>query len=207
MAVRIGIATALVAALGLPGCGRKPSHAEIAPGSVVVALGDSLTYGTGASPSTSYPAVLADLSGWRIVNAGIPGETTGEGCSRLPDLLSEHRPRLVLVMLGGNDFLRRLPEAGIVAALHQCIADARAAGVDIVLLSVPRFGGTGLADAALYGEVARSQAVPTIDSGLSHVLAQSSLRADFVHPNADGYRRMAERIAEGLRTLGFLRRS
>lgn len=169
----------------------------------MLALGDSLTYGTGATHEESYPAVLAKMTGWNVVNAGVPGETAGQGCARMADLLAEHRPRLVLVLLGGNDFLRRLPEQGVRDALARCKADAASADVAIVLVPVPRLGATGLANASLYDEFARAADVPLVDAGLSDLLARPSLRADYVHLNAAGYRALAERVASGLADQGY----
>ena len=101
------VATSLLAAIA--GCGRKQAaRAQLVPaGSTVLALGDSLTYGTGASPETAYPTVLAELSGWNVVNAGVSGNTSAQALERLPGLLAEHQPKLVIVSIGGNDFLRR----------------------------------------------------------------------------------------------------
>lgn len=171
----------------------------------MLALGDSLTYGTGASSATSWPAVLAQRTGWQVENAGVPGETAAQVCARLPDLLAEGRPALVLVVAGGNDFLRRMPESGVREALAACIAQAHAAAVPLVLIPVPRFGLAGVANAPLYAEVAKSRQVPLIDAGIADTLRAPALRADAVHPNAAGYRAMAESIADGLATLGFLR--
>jgi lysophospholipase L1-like esterase len=196
----------LVAAM-VAGCGQRDATvAALPPASTVLALGDSLTHGTGATPETSYPAALSDETGWRVVNAGVPGETAAEGCSRLPALLDEHRPRLVLVLLGGNDFLRRLPEAGIRDALARCATYARERATPLVVIPVPRLGLGGLANAAVYDEASRELGVPLVDSGLADLLAQSSQRADRVHLNASGYRTMARTLAQNLRAHGYLAR-
>jgi lysophospholipase L1-like esterase len=171
----------------------------------VLALGDSLTYGTGASTATSWPALLAQRAGWQVENAGVPGEIAIQICARLPDLLAEHRPALVLVLAGGNDFLRRLPESELRDALGACVAHARLVAVPIVLVSVPRFGMTGIANAPLYAEVAKAHHVPLVDAGLAELLRKPAMRNDAVHPNAAGYRAMAENIADELVALGFLR--
>ena len=196
---------ATMPALALIGCTRDAKLAALPRGSRVLALGDSLTYGTGASPETSWPAMLAQRTGWRVENAGAPGETATQICARLPDLLGEHRPALVLVLAGGNDFLRRLPESGLRDALAACVAHARTSAVPIVLMPVPRFGVTGIANAPLYAEVAKSRQVPMVDAGLADLLRKPAMRTDAVHPNAAGYRAMADNIAEGLTALGFLR--
>lgn len=197
---------ATIAALALSACTRRPSREAIAPGARVIALGDSLTFGTGASAETSYPAVLAQRTGWRVENAGVPGETAAEICARLTDVLGGEPAALVLVLAGGNDFLRRLPEAGVRDALAQCVAHARSAGVPIALLSLPRLGWGGLDTAPLYAEVAEAADVPLVDAGLADLLANAAMRADRVHLNAAGYAAMAERIATGLAALGWLKR-
>lgn len=197
---------ATLPALLLVACSQRPRGDALPPGARVVALGDSLTFGTGATPDTSYPAVLAALTGWQVDNAGVPGETAAQICDRLPDLLAEPRPALVLVLAGGNDFLRRMPEAGIRDALARCAAAARGAGVPVALLPVPRLGWGGLATAPLYAETAEALRVPLVDAGLADLLADRSLRADAVHLNAQGYAAMARRIADGLAAEGWLRR-
>ncbi|WP_374356163.1 GDSL-type esterase/lipase family protein, partial [Chitinimonas sp.] len=102
----------------LAACGRR-SH-ELPPlpaGATVLAFGDSLTFGTGAAPQESYPAVLASLIGRPVVNAGIPGETTADGLVRFQATLQEHRPALIILCLGGNDFLQHQGESETVANL------------------------------------------------------------------------------------------
>jgi acyl-CoA thioesterase-1 len=196
---------AMLVSLALPGCTGRGKHAVLPRDATVIALGDSLTYGTGASPAASYPALLAARTGWRIHNAGVPGDTASQACARLPDLVATHRPALVLVLVGGNDFLRRLPDAGIREALAACVGHARDADAAVAVIPVPRPALTGLADAPLYAETARALDVPLIDAGLSELLRLPAMRADAVHLNADGYRAMAERVANGLVDAGWLR--
>ena len=188
----------------LVGCNETPRKTSLPQGATVIALGDSLTFGTGATPETSYPSVLAAASGWDVINAGVPGETAAEGCARLPGLIEDHRPQLVLVLLGGNDFLRRMPEQNVVAALERCVESARAGNAEIALIPVPRFGASGIVDAPLYAEAGRVWNVAVLDAGLSALIAQRALRADAVHLNAAGYREMALNLVEGLRTQGWL---
>jgi acyl-CoA hydrolase len=199
--VRI-VAVALVAFA--VACSRTPATAPLPASATVVALGDSLTFGTGATSETSYPAVLAALTGWSVVNAGVPGATAAEGCARLPALLDEHRPQLVIVLLGGNDFLRRMPEQVVHNALGACAVAVRATRTPIVILTVPRLGVGGLSTSPLYAQAGDALAVPVIDSGLADLLSRSSLRADAIHLNAAGYRELAGNVAKGLRKAGFL---
>lgn len=203
---------ALLAALTLAatGCGRKPPSATALPrDSVVLALGDSITHGTGAEPAAAYPARLAALTGWRVVNGGVPGDTAAQALERLPALLAEHRPALVIVSLGGNDFLRRIAATDTEAALRQVVALARDAGAQVLLVGVPQPSigaaiGTGLSDHPLYERLADELALPLHAGGWSGVLGDAALKSDQIHANAEGYRVFAEGLAATLRERKFL---
>jgi acyl-CoA thioesterase I len=195
----------------LAACGRKPIAGQpVPPGATVLALGDSLTFGTGATPDTAYPAVLARLSGWNVVNAGVPGNTAAQALERLPALLAEHKPTLVLLSIGGNDFLRRLDEAATKATIERTVRAVLAAGAQLLLIAVPRptlaakFTGS-LSDHPLYGELAESLKLPLHRQGWAEVLADEALKADAIHANAAGYDRFAQGLMATLRTSQFLK--
>jgi len=192
---------ALIVAGLLAGCGPSAKLPPLAPGSVVLAFGDSLTYGTGATEEESYPAQLAKLSGWRVVREGVPGEVSASGLERLPAALDEHRPQLLLLCHGGNDFLRRLPKAQAAENVRAMVRMARERGVAVALIGTPDFGFT-LSPAEFYGDIAKEFRIPYEGAVLSKILRDGSLKSDQVHPNALGYRLMAERIYELLRKAG-----
>ncbi|MEW6119805.1 MAG: arylesterase [Pseudomonadota bacterium] len=194
---------ALGLALFLAACDSGPALSKLDPHDVIVAFGDSLTHGTGANTDTAYPAVLAALTGRTVVNAGMPGETTAEGLERLPEVLAEYKPRLVLLCLGGNDMLRRLPEADTENNLRVLVRTARASGAEVVLIGVPEprlFGGAH----AVYERLAEELKVPLEDEVFVEVLKDNRLKSDPIHANAAGYRVVAERLAEFLREAGAL---
>lgn len=202
----------LAGTLGLAaaGCGRQRIQAQRVPrGASVLALGDSLTFGTGAAPPAAYPQVLAAATGWALVNAGVPGDTAAQALARLPALLEEHRPALVLISVGGNDFLRRLNEDETRASLRRIVEVVRAAGAQPLLIAVPRptlaarFTGS-LSDHPMYGELAEALRVPLHRQGWSEVLADDTLRADAIHANAEGYAQFARGLLATLRAVGLL---
>jgi acyl-CoA thioesterase-1 len=199
---RIG---ALLAAFALlaSGCSQPSKLAPLPADAVILAFGDSLTYGTGANEDESYPAQLARLTGRRVVREGVPGEVSDAGLARLPAALDEHRPRLLLLCHGGNDFLRRLPREKAAENVRAMIRLAKARGVEVLLIGTPEPGFT-LTPAAFYGEIAKEFRIPYEGDVLGKILKDGSLKADQVHPNAKGYLLMAERVAELLRKSGAL---
>ena len=196
-------------ALALASCSNETKHAPIDRGSTVLAFGDSITYGTGAPPGEDFPNHLAARSGWRIVNAGIPGDMARDAGARLGPLLREHQPVAVLVELGGNDFLRQRPESAVKEDLRGILNTVRESGALPILLAVPRFSMLratvgALSDSAIYAELAEEEGVPLVNGVLSSVLSDETLRADPIHPNAAGYQRLASDMAEVLGALGLL---
>jgi len=192
-------------------CGRKPvSVGQALPrDSVVLALGDSLTFGSGADPAAAYPARLAALTGWNVVNGGVPGDTAAQAQERLPALLAEHHPTLVIVSLGGNDFLRRVATAETESALRRVVALTRDAGAQVLLVAVPQPSlsaaiGAGLADHPLYQRLADELALPLHAGGWARVLGDERLKSDQIHANAEGYRVFAEGLAATLRERKLL---
>ncbi|EJE49392.1 lysophospholipase L1-like esterase [Acidovorax sp. CF316] len=193
----------------LAGCGRKPPRAQAVPsGATVLALGDSLTSGVGASTDAAYPAVLQRLSGWKVVNGGISGDTSAQALQRLPDLLQKHQPALVIVGIGGNDFLRRQSTSATRANVRQICEQARAAGAQVLLVAVPEFTVMAtlgqLSDHAMYEEIASELKLPLHRKGWAGVLADATLRSDQIHANAAGYERFAQGLVDTLRATGLL---
>ena len=199
-----GVATSLVA------CGSKKALGRpVAPGATVLALGDSITHGTGASPERSYPAELARLTGWNVINAGVPGDVSAQALQRLPPLLAQHQPELVLLSIGGNDFLRRLAEAETRANIRRICEQALATDAQLLLIAVPRPSIAAavvgaLSDHPLYAELAEELKLPLHRNGWAEVLGDESLRSDAIHANAQGYQRFAQGLMASALALGLL---
>lgn len=187
----------------LAGCSNKAHLPLLAADATILAFGDSITHGTGAGDAESYPAVLAALAGRKVVNAGVPGEVSATGVQRLPELLDRERPALLILCHGGNDLLGRSSHQLISENLRAMIRMARERGVAVLLVAVPSPDLT-LKPPLFYSELAEEFQIPLERKALPQILGKSSLKSDHIHPNAAGYRRLAESLAALLKKSGAL---
>ena len=176
-----------------PGCGRHPGIAPLSESSVVVAFGDSLTAGTGVQGQEAYPAVLQRLLHCTVINAGIPGELSDAARARLPSVIDEYQPSLVVLCHGGNDLLQHKDREEIKNNLAQMIEYLKGRKIDAILIGVPE-PGLFLQTAALYRDLADKYKLPYQGKILARILSDRSLKSDQIHPNAKGYNTLAEAI-------------
>lgn len=193
---------AFIAAIALlAACSRSPSLPQLNSNATILAFGDSLTFGTGATPEESYPAQLSMLISRKVIAAGVPGEVSADGLARLPAALAEHQPALLLLCHGGNDFLRRLSDEATAANVRAMVKLARDKNIAVAIVATPK-PGFSVAPPKFYAEIAKEFDVPINDAALKKILTDNALKADLVHPNARGYRQLAEDIATMLRKSG-----
>ena len=167
----------------------------------ILAFGDSLTYGTGTSRDKAYPAVLATLINRKVINTGIPGEISEKGLARLPALLKQHQPDLIIICHGANDILRKLNIDQTKNNLQKMIDLAKQNNSQVVLITVPEFS-LFLNTSPIYLELAEENKLPVSNDILAEVLANNAYKSDHVHPNALGYQLLAAEIASLLKQSG-----
>ena len=200
---------ATVAAALLPACEQKSgAHGVVPAGATVLALGDSLTQGVGASsPAHAWPAVFAQHSGWRMINGGVSGDTSAMALARLPALLRAHRPQLVIVSIGCNDFLRQQSETETRDNIRAIVQQSQRAGAQVLLVAVPQpcFAAANgrVGDHPLYAELARELRVPLLANAWSDILSDEKLRSDRIHANDTGYEQFARTLLQAAQNLGF----
>jgi len=182
-------------------CDEAPELPRLNDDAVILAFGDSLTYGKGAGKNQSYPAVLETLLNRKVINAGVSGEVSTHGLRRLPGLLDQHSPELLILCHGGNDILRQMDMAEMANNIRAMIRHAGDRGIPVVMLGVPR-PGLFLSSADVYREIAETTDVLFIEDLIPDILGNRSFKSDTVHPNAEGYRHMAEAIYAILREAG-----
>jgi acyl-CoA thioesterase I len=200
LVVALLLAGPVIEVTGAPGTGER----------IIVALGDSLTAGLGVASDEAYPALLearARKAGfdYRVVNAGVSGDTSAGGLRRL-DWVLRSRPDVVIVALGSNDGLRGLPVAALRDNLTTIVTRLRAAGARVLLVGMrvpPNYGAAYAGDfAEVFGSVARRTSVAFLPFLLEGVAGDPTLnQPDGIHPNAAGQRIVADRVWTALRPL------
>lgn len=160
----------------------------------IVALGDSLTFGTGSGNGGTYPECLAQMIGKPIVNKGVPGNTIADAEKRLDNDVLKLKPSVVIVFLGGNDILQRRDMDEGMKRLESIVRRIQASGAMVVLVGLrvlTPIGGVG----AKYHSLANRTGCVYVDDVLDNIISNPMLMADQIHPNSKGYKIVAERIA------------
>ncbi len=168
-------------------------------GTEIIAFGDSLVYGTGATKGNDFVSRLSKSLGVSIVNLGVPGDTTADGLARL-STLDKYNPKVVILLLGGNDYLQRVQREETFQNLTQIIEDIHARGAIVLLLGVR--GGV-LQDnfEKEFAALAKKHHTAYVSDVLDGVLGSRDLMSDQVHPNDAGYARITERVYPVLQGL------
>ncbi|MBU2968866.1 arylesterase [Pseudoalteromonas sp. C2R02] len=186
----------------LIGCSEVPLN-QLTSDSKILAFGDSLTSGKGVANQYNYPSVLANLSGLTVINGGISGETTAQGLKRFENTLIEHQPDLILLLEGGNDFLRNKSLALTQSNLAKMIEIAQSYNIQLILLAVPT-KSLFLSPADFYQDLAKKYDVVLIEDIVTDLLKNNEYKSDQIHFNQLGYQKLAQHIHQILIDEGAL---
>ena len=177
---------------------------------IILAFGDSLTEGHGLpAGSPGYPEMLQaelDQRGYKyqVINAGVGGDTTGQGLARLPGGLELH-PEIVILELGGNDGLRGIPISSMRANLEEMIVAFQKGGAQVILagMTLPRNWGADYIGAfeKVYADLAAEHKVTLIPFLLEGAAGKPELNVDDIHPNEAGYRIVSGNVWKYLEPL------
>lgn len=189
------------------GCSKNYEYQTLKPGDKIIAFGDSLTFGYG-SDNINYPTYLSEITGYNVVNYGINGDTTTTGLARLEEILIKEKPQLIILSLGGNDLLQKIPLNIIKDNLRKMIDIIKRNNIQVVLLAEPQprimdlvMGQSiiSLNDATLYEEISKENKIYNINKVYSVLLSDKENKSDLIHLNEKGYIKAAKLIAEQLK--------
>jgi acyl-CoA thioesterase-1 len=169
-------------------------------GETIICFGDSLTEGVGAEPGEEYPTILSRLLGMRVLNAGHRGDTTARALERIHTLVVDKNPRLVILLLGGNDFLRQIPTRETRQNLKEIVRQIQARGAMVAIAGI-KLGFFTDEYGPIFEETAAEFGAIYIPQVMQGIFNDAKFRSDQIHPNSAGYRLIAERIAEKIKPL------
>jgi acyl-CoA thioesterase I len=197
---KILLIIALVAALFAGAWFWHAGRSEELRPQVIVFFGDSLVRGVGASGGGDLVAVLQSRLGMPIVNAGRSGDTTASALTRLDEEVLAQEPGVVMVLLGGNDVLERVPRSDTFRNLGEIIDRIEAKGARPLLVGIQ---GNAFGDPyrSAFDALAEEKRVAYVPDILRGVFNDPDLMSDPIHPNDAGYVKMADRIEPALREL------
>lgn len=161
-------------------------------GDSVVAFGDSLIEGVGTTPGNDFVSQLSKKIGEPIINLGISGNTTAQGLARV-DRIAEYKPKVVLVLLGGNDYLQKVPKEQTFSNLEMIVSKIQATGAVVVLLGI-QGGVLGDPYEGEFEVLARKKGTLYVSNVLEGLVGNSRYMSDAIHPNNVGYLRIVERV-------------
>ncbi len=199
---RAGIIVIGIAILGSVWSYRSddPRASPPTAGARIIAFGDSLVEGVGATAGHDFVSVLSKRLGIPIINAGRRGDTTASALARLDEAVLSRSPRVVIVLLGGNDFLRRVPRETTFENLGTIGRRIREQGAAVVLVGV-KVGLFSDSYGSEYERLARAMSAGVVPDILDGIFGHSARMSDGVHPNDRGYEMMADRLEPVLRDL------
>lgn len=179
----------ILAALG--GCGAKPLNTG-SGGFNIVAFGDSLTAGYGVSAEQSYPALLQEMARRPVINLGVSGDTARMGADRKEEI-SRYNPFMVLIQFGGNDAMRGRPLSETRAATEEIVDFVQSLGAIAVIVDT---GGNFKMKpyTEMFKQIAKEKRAVFVPGIMEGIFYNPQLKSDAVHPNAKGYRLIAEKI-------------
>jgi acyl-CoA thioesterase I len=180
------------------GCAKKEIKNIGSKGKNIICFGDSITFGYGAEKGEDYPSALAELADKPVINAGIDGDTTEDALKRVKADVLDKDPFFVIIEFEGNDLLKEIPKEKSFSNIRKMVDMAQAEGAMVAIADIS--AGLFLKEYRQgYYEIAREKGVLFIPSILSGIITNPSMKSDFLHPNANGYKLVAQRIYRAIK--------
>jgi lysophospholipase L1-like esterase len=179
--------------IALSSCVKREIKNIDSKGKNIICFGDSITFGYGVNPGEDYPAALAKMIDMPVINAGVDGDTSVEAIKRIDSDVLDRNPLLVIIEFGGNDFLRKIPQEVTVKNTKEMVDRFQASGAMVAIVDISASILLKEYREAFY-KIAQEKGAIFISGVLSGIITNPRLKSDFIHPNADGYKVIAQRI-------------
>ncbi|MBX4204857.1 MAG: arylesterase [Candidatus Doudnabacteria bacterium] len=159
-------------------------------GTNIIVFGDSLAFSQGSTENHDLASLLSQKLGLPVINSGVSGDTTVSAAPRVPADVLAHDPKIVIILLGGNDFFHQIPPAQTMTALRSIVESIQAKGAGIILINENK----SFATADMFEALAKEKNIPYMENIMGGIINRRELMSDAIHPNDAGYEIMAEKI-------------
>ncbi len=184
--------------LGLTGCAKREIKNLNSKSTNIICFGDSITFGSGAESGENYPSLLAKMINFPVINAGAGGDTTSSALNRLESDVLEKEPLLVIVELGGNDFLNKVPIEVTIKNMREIVEKIQNKEAMVAIVDIG--GGIFLGGYhKVFYKIAKERGAIFIPKVLGEIFTNPNLKSDYIHPNAEGYKIITQRIYRVIR--------
>lgn len=179
--------------MGLSGCAKKEIKNINSKGKEIICFGDSITFGYGVKPGEDYPTLLSKMVKMPLINAGLDGDTSISAFKRIQSDVLDKKPFLVLIEFCGNDFLKDVPQDTTINNIRAMVLRIQEQGAITAVVDVS--AGLFLLDYRLkLAKLAEETGSIFVPAVLSGIITNPSMKSDFMHPNPQGYKTIAERV-------------
>ncbi len=168
----------------------NPTYIKPSAGQNIIIFGDSLAFSQGSTAENDIASVLEKTTGLTVINAGVSGDTTQTALPRLESDVLAKNPKVVVILLGGNDFFQKIPNDQVMANLTIIIDKILTTGSGAILVNENKIFATR----PLFEKLAKQKQIPYIKHILGGIIDDKNLMSDTIHPNDAGYKIMAEKI-------------
>lgn len=193
--IKISSSFFIIFCLSFTGCGQQKIANLNSSGENIICFGDSITAGSGASEGEDFPSLLRDKLGIPVINVGKGGDLSSDGLKRIREDVLDKYPLLVIVEFGGNDFLEEVPLRETLKNIDEIVKAIQERGAIVVLLDVKvNFFMNGYTNG--YKRIAQKRGAVFVPNILAAVLNNPKLKSDYIHPDSQGYKIIAEKLLE-----------
>ena len=180
-------------AITISACDKREVQNTGSSGENIICFGDSITFGYGVKPGEDYPSILSKMVKMPVINAGVDGDTSISAFKRIEKDVLARKPFLVLIEFCGNDFLKDIPQESTIDNVRSMILKAQGQGAITVIVDIS--AGFFLRDYRMkFSRLAKETGSIFVPAVLSGIITNPAMKSDFMHPNQEGYKIIAQRI-------------
>jgi len=193
----ITILAVFIFLLLISACAKKEIKNIDSNGKNIVCFGDSITFGYGVNVGEDFPSALGKMVNMPVINSGVDGDTSAQGLKRIKSDVLDHNPLIVLIEFGGNDFTHKVPMDETINNIREIVRLIQSKGSMTAIVDIS--AGLFMRDYRVrLSKLASETGSIFVPQALNRIITNPSMKSDFMHPNIQGYKIVAERVHKAI---------